>query len=305
MPPSKTAIAIVTFVCFTLWVSTLYFLLTYGSEPRIVNRSLDFIGPWVPAIGGVDLRKSLPKKVSDLRGGASSAAHYKPNLVKFPKVESPDVSDLSLSALSDRFAVSLESTDDFVEVLTLFALYRFEHQVPQGYRAYSMGMSLGMKDVLQNVAKIRRAALSYEAFHGSSPKTVWELLDAEAEYHSKLPKLHDPSAAIGVLWSLRQLKYQLLIYKNFLDGQSAKEAVESAYNAVYGDYHGFVIREIFKKSFNGAPPVPVILEKMKESGVKADDVREEIREFVEKVGPVVEELEKGIRDRNFWDVTRV
>ena len=134
MPPSKTAIAIVTFVCFTLWVSTLYFLLTYGSEPRIVNRSLDFIGPWVPAIGGVDLRKSLPKKVSDLRGGASSAAHYKPNLVKFPKVESPDVSDLSLSALSDRFAVSLESTDDFVEVLTLFALYRFEHQVPQGYR---------------------------------------------------------------------------------------------------------------------------------------------------------------------------
>jgi len=102
-----------------------------------------------------------------------------------------------------------------------------------------------------------------------------------------------------VLRLLSRFFHRLLSHKTLL------RSSQSAYNAVYGDYHGFVIREIFKKSFNGAPPVPVILEKMKESGVKADDVREEIREFVEKVGPVVEELEKGIRDRNFWDVTRV
>ena len=116
-------------------------------------------------------------------------SQYKPNLSKSPHFDNPDVSDLTLSALSDRFATSLSSTDDFVAALTLFALYRFEHQVPSGYRAYSMGMSLGMKDVLQNVAKIRRAALSYEVFHGKRAETVWELLDAETEYHSKLPKV--------------------------------------------------------------------------------------------------------------------
>ena len=44
---------------------------------------------------------------------------------------------------------------------------------------------------------------------------------------------------------------------------------------------------------------------MKERGVKMDDVKDEIRDFVEKVGPVVGELERGIRERNFWDLTRV
>ena len=155
VPPTKTAVAIVAALVVALWSSSIWFLMNYGHEQKVVDISLNVIGPWVPAIGGVDLRKSLPKSVSDLRGGGSSMAQYKPNLVKSPKVEPLDVTHLTLFELSERFNKSLSSTSDFVEALTLFALYRYEHQVPDGYRAYSVGMSLGMKDVLQNVAKVR------------------------------------------------------------------------------------------------------------------------------------------------------
>ena len=35
------------------------------------------------------------------------------------------------------------------------------------------------------------------------------------DYHSnsRLPKLRDPSGAIGLLWTVRQLKYQVCIYR--------------------------------------------------------------------------------------------
>ncbi|GMH88281.1 hypothetical protein TrST_g6927 [Triparma strigata] len=169
-------------------------------------------------------------------------------------------------------------------------------------------MSLGQKDVLQNVRKIRSAYISYLEHTSSTSANIWDLIDLELEvsYH-KLPKLQDPSASIGLLWIWRQLKYQVEIYENFLEGYTAKESCELAYQQTYSRYHSWFVRAIFSRSFNAAPSELVIFEHM--TGLKGEDARDkaklEMEIFVNKVKEVVEELERGIEERGINDPTRV
>jgi len=131
-------------------------------------------------------------------------------------------------------------------------------------------------------------------------------MEIKVDYH-KLPKLQDPSASIGLLWIWRQLKYQVEIYENFLEGYTAKESCELAYQLTYSRYHSWLVRAIFSRSFDAAPTELVIFEHM--TGLKGEEAREkaklEMIVFVEKVKEVVEELERGIEERGINDPTRV
>mmetsp|Transcript_41571 Transcript_41571/g.97290 ORF Transcript_41571/g.97290 Transcript_41571/m.97290 type:complete len:705 (+) Transcript_41571:1240-3354(+) len=176
----------------------------------------------------------------------------------------------------------------FCAIMRIFAEWRIVRQVPEGYKGYSVGMNLGLKDVVQNLAKIEAAAYAWMkrrkemqenhevSFNesGSSEQTdmvlrsptLRQVLKDEVDhnFHSgKLPVLKDPSAAMGLLWVRRQLWYQSLIYLNLIkDSSDARAAVQNAYNGVYNRYHGWAVQQIFSFSFKAAPHVTEIYKHM-------------------------------------------
>jgi hypothetical protein len=97
--------------------------------------------------------------------------------------------------------------------------------------------------------------------------TVRELLEYERDLnvHPNLPRLNG-GAAIGLLWSFRQLLYQSSVFQNILDTpnkyQDTKTAVGAAYKQVYGKYHGWAVQQIFNLSFRSAPDASLIFNMM-------------------------------------------
>jgi len=142
-------------------------------------------------------------------------------------------------------------------------------------------MSLGHKDIVQNLVKIEQGAHSYIDYQsellladddvdGGAKKlrspTIRELLIFETETDvnppSKLPRLTEKSASMGLLWVRRQLNYQTLLFKNVLIYSSFVEAVSAAYKEVYDRYHGWAVQKIFNYSFQAAPDAEVIYKHM-------------------------------------------
>lgn len=154
----------------------------------------------------------------------------------------------------------------FLAAMRIFVEWRVVRQVPQGYKAYAVGLSLARRDLIQNASKIEIAVHSWidaqrKQVDGEvySP-TLRELLEYEVttNVHTRLPRLKENSAALGLLWALRQIQYQTLIYENLLDVPhkfNAVKAVQSAYKQVFDPYHGWLIQKTFNYSFNGTPPV--------------------------------------------------
>jgi Glycolipid transfer protein (GLTP) len=185
----------------------------------------------------------------------------------------------------------------FSAAMRIFAEWRMLRQVPEGYKGFAMGMSLGHKDVVQNLAKIEQGAhdwlnrqrdvLALQAqwdgtgdsdkcpIDGSQPQvlrspTLKEILGYEVEMDinpaSRLPRLKDKSASMGVLWVRRQLHYQTLLFDNAMKipskfGSTA-EAVLAAYKSVYDQYHGWAVQKIFNYSFQAAPEAEEIFKHM-------------------------------------------
>lgn len=159
----------------------------------------------------------------------------------------------------------------FAAALRVFGEWRIPRQVPEGFKGFAVGMNLGYKDVLQNLAKIEQAAHSWIASHGPSKScgpTLRQLLEHEVDkgIHAHLPRLKDKTGAMGLLWVRRQLQYQSHIFKNFLEVpgrfSSTEEGVKAAYTDVYGSYHGWAVQKIFTYSFQSAPKAEEIFKQM-------------------------------------------
>lgn len=184
---------------------------------------------------------------------------------------------------------SVVSSEEFGEIdalkfsaaMRIFAEWRIVRQVPVGYKGYAVGMSLGHKDVVQNLAKIEQSVHSWldhqreerifmqeqwENEGESCPApaelrspTLRELLqhEVETEIHPTLPFLKDKTAAMGLLWVYRQFHYQTALFVNVLNVPklfpSTKDAVSTAYQEVYDKYHGWAVQKIFSYSFQAAP----------------------------------------------------
>jgi hypothetical protein len=160
----------------------------------------------------------------------------------------------------------------FVAVTRIFAEWRTLRLVPQGYQRYAVGLSLAYRDVLQNLEKIERGVHAYhqdqqKQQHNSSripSPTLKQLLQYEIDtkLHKNLPKLQEKSSASGLLWTKRQLHYQVATFNNSLEVPacypSAKEAAKAAYLIVYDEYHGWAVKQIFSHSFGGSPPLDAI-----------------------------------------------
>lgn len=172
----------------------------------------------------------------------------------------------------------------FCAAMRLLAEWRLLRQVPPGYKGYAVGMSLGHKDVVQNVAKIESAAHEWieaqsieeakcdedEVCKQRRSPTLRQLLiheiDTDIHPNHKLPRLKEKSSAMGLLWVRRQLHYQTSIFDNIISVPkkfpSVIDAVSAAYTEVYGKLHGWAVQKIFNYSFQSAPSAEDIFRHM-------------------------------------------
>jgi len=203
----------------------------------------------------------------------------------------------------------------FCAVLRLFADWRLKRQVPDGYKGYAVGMNIGFKDVVQNLAKLETSTITMLT-HAGAGGSMRDVLVSEifSNYHSnvRLPKLRDPSGAIGMIWIMRQLKYQVSIYKNLIedDGGPTSAAVWKAYDEVYGQVHGWAVRKIFEVSFKASPNPQVIYKTMQGSSELAEEECEhkskaQMKRFIEVTEPVLQHVEEILNELNMMDLTRV
>lgn len=160
----------------------------------------------------------------------------------------------------------------FCAAMRVFGEWRVIRQVPDGYKTYAVGLGLGLKDIVQNVAKVENAVHQWidlqqvESLDELHSPTLAEIMEYEAQsgLHPSLPRLKDKTGAMGLLWTRRQLMYQYAIFQNLLKGSfpTAKDAVSSAYEQVYNRYHGWAVQKIFSYSFQAAPQAEVIYRHM-------------------------------------------
>ena len=158
--------------------------------------------------------------------------------------------------------------------MRIFAEWRLLRQVPPGYKGYSVGMTLGHKDIVQNVAKIeiavhqwiktkseevadkhsllitkdeclskgetddKNVALDKDSVFPLSP-TLRQLLSHEIEkdLHPNLPRLKEKSASMGLLWVRRQLHYQTAIFSNVFKVPDEFPTMILAVGAAYSEVY--------------------------------------------------------------------
>lgn len=176
----------------------------------------------------------------------------------------------------------------FLAAVRIFADWRCARFVPEGYRRYQMSVSLGRRDLIQNIEKVERAVhvwieatqlKSYpennSVVSGSEDQrlispTVGQLLQYEVEtgVHKNLPSVTEASAGNGMLWITRQLSYHSSMVRKSLQVPSIYAttcaAVEAAYEDVYASYHGWTTQQIFRRSLQGAPEFTEIMKLLEE-----------------------------------------
>ena len=200
--------------------------------------------------------------------------------------ESPQDENESGSSLSSHGYGDIDALY-FCAAMRIFAEWRMQRQVPEGYKGYEVGMSLGRKDCVQNLVKAEYAVhhwieerIEYLRMKRQHPNelieddmddttlrspSLRELLVEEIHLNlHKRPRLKEKSAAMGLLWVRRQFHYQVAIFDNFNSGKhsTSQDAVMEAYKEVYSNYHGWAVQKIFNYSFQAAPAVETILKLM-------------------------------------------
>uniref|UniRef100_A0A7S3KZF6 Glycolipid transfer protein domain-containing protein n=2 Tax=Amphora coffeiformis TaxID=265554 RepID=A0A7S3KZF6_9STRA len=178
----------------------------------------------------------------------------------------------------------------FSAAMRIFAEWRLLRQVPEGYKGFAVGMSLGHKDVVQNVVKIEQRVHDWLDFQSDEMEddnsvlrspTIAQILEHEQNMnaHPNLPRLMDKTAAMGLLWVRRQLMYQTSLFANALKVpttySTSKDAIVAAYIEVYDRYHGWAVQKIFNYSFQSAPEAVEVFRHMNPR--KLDEVKVDLR----------------------------
>ena len=158
----------------------------------------------------------------------------------------------------------------FGAAMRLFVEWRLLRQVPQGYKAYSLGVTMGRRDLIQNLAKLETAVHEWIDYHksydetGVGSPTIRQLLQHEAALgvHPHLPKLKDKTAAMSILWMRRQAQYQSNVYDNILHipdkYPTPFKAGDAAYKSSVAMYHNWGIQQIFNYAHRGGPPMEIL-----------------------------------------------
>jgi hypothetical protein len=248
---------------------------------------------------------------------------------------------MSMSRGKDTY-MSVANSNDFGQVdalafscaMRIFAEWRVVRLVPEGYKGFAVGMKLGHKDIVQNLAKIeqtvhaflntRQDLLSLQAqfeengtdencpIDGSIPRelrspTLKEVMQYEVDMAiipaDRLPRLKDNSGSMGVLWSRRQLHYQTLLFGNVMKIPSqfpaTSDATVGAYKEVYDRFHGWAVQKIFNYSFQSAPEADIIFRHMNHRKLKeAADVASKMKFSIQSTRASDDPVDSVIKDED-------
>jgi Glycolipid transfer protein (GLTP) len=204
----------------------------------------------------------------------------------------------------------------FCAAMRIFGEWRVVRQVPDGYKSYAVGMTLGQKDIVQNLHKMEVAVHAWLDSHDASP-TLHDLLQYESDLglHPALPRLKDRTGSMGLLWVRRQLQYQTAIFHNIQSVPSprfpsSKDAVMAAYHQVYDPYHGWAVQKIFDYSFQAAPDAPEIYACMNphlkgSPEMIQQEAMRQVASYVAVADPLLSDLAGLFAHHNMNDPTKV
>ena len=212
----------------------------------------------------------------------------------------------------------------FCAAARILSEWRLVRQVPEGHKRYASSMTLGHKDVLQNIGKMEAAAHAYmdaaaESNHPPNSPSLRQMLQFEVEqnYHPERPKLLEVSGAMGLLWVRRQLEFQTATFQNLLDIptkiQTPAEALAVAYDHVYMNVHKWATQKVFRYTMQEGPEIHEVFECMNPKRLEAaraeggpeeapevlekrvweameEDAHHHIRMFVKDIQPVLNDL---------------
>ena len=159
----------------------------------------------------------------------------------------------------------------FIAAIRVFAEWRAIRLIPKGNKTYATSVKMGSRDMVKNLSKIEDGVHSYLNHHDNlqqhggersipSP-TLRHLLkfEKDIDVHTALPCLIEKSAASGVLWTKRQIGYQLAMFRNSLQVpfsfKNGEDAAKAAYKEIYEEYHSFALRIVFSRAFGMSPPL--------------------------------------------------
>eukprot|EP00980_Cylindrotheca_fusiformis_P028194 scaffold22586_cov138-Cylindrotheca_fusiformis.AAC.14 len=161
----------------------------------------------------------------------------------------------------------------FIAITRIFAEWRLLRLLIKGnrHRGYATSVKLGSRDLIQNLSKIEDGvhlfikhieSKSHDSDRNAIPSpTLRQLLQYEegAQVHRKLPKLTEKSVASGLLWTKRQMNYQIALFRNMLnvplEFPKGEDAAKAAYKEVYEDYHNWALKQVFSRTFGMVPPL--------------------------------------------------
>jgi len=175
----------------------------------------------------------------------------------------------------------------FCAAMRLLGEWRSLRQVPPGFKKYAIGMNLGRKDIVQNIAKVEQACHGWIEARSSSlssgrrgridtngdstihkhshvgeiplgtnlPRyspTIRQLMldEIKMDIHPRLPRLKENSSTMGFLWLRRQLQYQTVTFGNVLHVPERYPTVISAVGSAYNTVFARFHGWTIRKIFN-------------------------------------------------------
>ena len=124
-------------------------------------------------------------------------------------------------------------------------------------------MVLAVKNDESNLRKCRRALRSFAGGEaGREAATLRELLEAECAsgVHKPGAVLHDPSAAIALLWMRRTLQFLVHCFRGVVEAKLPMAQIGgAAYKSHLEPFHGWFLKNTFGMALNGMPSRDEIL----------------------------------------------
>ncbi len=208
-----------------------------------------------------------------------------------------------LVSISDKFSSAcvdgkimmpqlLEAAEAFLEIL----------------RALGPAMALGVKDFQGN---LKKAHLQYDK-DTTAFADLKSLLEGEKAtgIHKPGGMNADPSSAAGLLWMRRSITFQLAIFENMLaePDNSLTVSTNKAYKDELEPFHAWLLKSIFTRVISNVPSKEGFAEKLAPSVQEFHRqaiVTKDMKDFVERVGPVVKLWKKIFGELGLEDTRKV
>ena len=176
-------------------------------------------------------------------------------------------------------------------------------------RAMGSSMMLAVKDFQNN---IKKAHMMFDVDQNKY-STMKALLEAEKKtgIHQPGGINKDPSSAAGLLWIRRSLSYQLVIFQELIKGDEVtlQCATQISYDQELLPFHAWMLKTVFGRVIASVPTrenlEKALLPKTDDADLRKNVSDKDMKEFVDLVGPVLEQWRAVYAELDLEDVRKV